>query len=597
MFSTFLCACTTKEYFFQDEYCDHSGYLGTREQIVRMLREENLRDSQSIITKHEAALRLKAPSLRFILAILHCALTHLRAGVSASHIIQFAMNGSIPYLNASSQALSPEQQDALSGLNLFFTPSIAPRAMNVEYDSILLSIITGYARKPVLRPAIIMRESNCVDKEYLTNTDVCDEDNLNEAKLNSSISRINAPLLACRIIQRIGLPVKVLIYTLSMMGLSTKKLMLNGFMSQELSRNSQFLPPSLPKAAPENLLTTKDVIAVIVIACKLCRGWEFWSYKNFYCTSNKSDYRSTKSKRQMNYATEVPNCSEAIAQGSRIIPWNDCQLRLLTNFAMMSYLDFFDDTIFVDSPYHKNFQGFLLWLDENRSRASSSLLEEDDYSSFSPTGQCKHVHSNEVLLYGAPGGFMKQHISDNNRKERDNEWRMANGIGEYIFYQKVLVKGGRGRLALHPHYEALLNIFAQKELVDALDVHERVEAIEKDLLKHFKDLGLFESNVKRSRGAWTESEHEKFLAAMKIYGKEWTKISAKLKTRSYSQVVKYYESLQTVKGPWSASERAAYIEALKVHGKKWSKLASIVGTRSPRQCLYYYKHVSKEDLG
>ncbi len=229
---------TTKEYYFQNEYREPSGYLGTREQISRMLREEHPYHSPSIITKHEAALRLNAPSMRFVLAILHCALSHLRAGVSASHIIQFAINGSFPYLNAFSQALTPEQQDALSGLNLFFTPVNTPRPINVEYDSILLAIISGFARKPVLRSSISMKESDCVKKEYLTKPGLSDEDNSNQAKLNPSISSINAPLLACRIVQRIGLPTKVLLYALSLMGFCSKKLTSNDCISQELSKIS-----------------------------------------------------------------------------------------------------------------------------------------------------------------------------------------------------------------------------------------------------------------------------------------------------------------------------------------------------------------------
>jgi len=162
---------------------------------------------------------------------------------------------------------------------------------------------------------------------------------------------------------------------LSLMGFCTKKLTSNDCISQELSKiscNEQYLPPSLPNASLENLLNNTDVIAVIVIACKLCHGWEFWSYKNVNCTGNKSDYRSTKTKNQTNYATDRHKSNEAVAQGSRLIPWNDCQLRLLTNFATMSYLDFFDDTICIDCPYRKKFEVFLQWLDEQRSRKSSA---------------------------------------------------------------------------------------------------------------------------------------------------------------------------------------------------------------------------------
>jgi hypothetical protein len=267
----------------------------------------------------------------------------------------------------------------------------------------------------------------------------------------------------------------------------------------------------------------------------------------------------------------------------------------------MSYLDFFDDTICIDCPYRKKFEGFLQWLDEQRSRKSSALVEEDDYS-LSSADQKESVHSNDILLYGALSGydnsnFIRQDASAKNRQESDHEWRMANGIGKYIFYNKIL--GREGRLALHPHYEALLNIFVQKELVAALDIHEKVVAIEKDLWEHLKDSGSCDLNVQRNKGTWTEAEHEELLAAMKIYGKDWKNIATKFKTRSPYQIRDYVVRLQgtTALGPWTTTEREAYIQALKVHGKKWGKIASAVGTRNYHQCRRYYKKVSKEECG
>jgi hypothetical protein len=69
-------------------------------------------------------------------------------------------------------------------------------------------------------------------------------------------------------------------------------------------------------------------------------------------------------------------------------------------------------------------------------------------------------------------GLMSNEVENLLRQESDHEWRMANGIGKYIFYNKIL--GREGRLALHPHYEALLNIFVQKELVAALDIMSEI---------------------------------------------------------------------------------------------------------------------------
>jgi hypothetical protein len=544
-----------------------------------MLEKEAINNPHSI-TKHEAALRLDAPSMRFILAILHCALTHLRSGVSASHLLHFALNGSIPYLNAFAQALSQEQQDDLSGLKQFFTATFVPQPAYIEHDSILLTIVSGFAQVPVLRPVVSMKETLCETTSGIT-----------VETLDPSISRINAPLLACRIIQRVGLPRKVLLNAFSLMGIFPQKHTEDGFFSQELSIAScqeQWLPPPLSSAAPEYLLTTADVIAVIVVACKLCRGWEFWTYKNSHCTIINDDDKNNYVNKQMNSYLERQHRNEVWTQGSRVVPWNDCQLRLLTNLSAVSYLDFFDDTIFESYPYRKDFVGFMEWLEKQKNRyEASSVVEEDINDIFSLYSRTEGIAANDILLSGAVSGpynsgFLQQDGSGANQGEQRNQWREGNGIGRYIFYPKI-VRGGKGQLAFHSHYGALLEFFAQKELVDAVDIHAKVTTVEKDLLKHFNDIGLREPAAQKNTGPWTLSEHEELLAAMKLYGREWKKIAAKVKTRSLMQIRNYVAGLQKATGKWTAEEHKAFLEGLKLYGKKWNKVASTVRTRTEHQ--------------
>ncbi|KAF0693011.1 Aste57867_15960 [Aphanomyces stellatus] len=37
-------------------------------------------------------------------------------------------------------------------------------------------------------------------------------------------------------------------------------------------------------------------------------------------------------------------------------------------------------------------------------------------------------------------------------------------------------------------------------------------------------------------GRWTEQEHESFLAGLHLYGREWKKVAAKIKTRTSAQI-------------------------------------------------------------
>ena len=46
-------------------------------------------------------------------------------------------------------------------------------------------------------------------------------------------------------------------------------------------------------------------------------------------------------------------------------------------------------------------------------------------------------------------------------------------------------------------------------------------------------------------GRWTTKEHETFLQALKLYGKEWKKVAAMVKTRTHAQ--KYFQKLQKLR--------------------------------------------------
>jgi len=59
----------------------------------------------------------------------------------------------------------------------------------------------------------------------------------------------------------------------------------------------------------------------------------------------------------------------------------------------------------------------------------------------------------------------------------------------------------------------------------------------KDLNAHQSKYYLkFDGSGQTSKGRWTKDEHDKFIKALKIYGKEWSKVQAFIKTRSSGQI-------------------------------------------------------------
>ena len=65
-------------------------------------------------------------------------------------------------------------------------------------------------------------------------------------------------------------------------------------------------------------------------------------------------------------------------------------------------------------------------------------------------------------------------------------------------------------------------------------------------------------------GRWTKEEHESFLRALQMYGKEWKKVAAKVKTRTVVQTrthaQKYFQKLQKAMETGGGDQETAHVE-------------------------------------
>jgi len=529
----------------------HAPVATDRNEILHLLKKEHDQTkNKKPLTKFEAALRIQL-SMTFVLSILHCALMHLRAGVSASQLMQWALNGSIPFVNALA-ALPRETQEEMIGLRLFFMPINIPKPGIIDHDSMLLSVVSGLGLNPVLhdgmgdtarkrRPS---KEKVTEPSSKRTKADDDDDDDADgdgegdddfdheverdEYKPKDPfVSRINAPLLACRIVRDLGLPVQVLQNALSMMGIphpdigSAEKKQQSGtiiddgndsdeFLPRTASPDAvddsdeflpktaspaQWLPPPLRTAAPEVVDNHVHVIAVVVVACKLCKGWEFWTCRNSHVTSTKESTGRPSEKND-----------KAWTRGHRCVPWNDFHLRLLTNGGTKQYLIFLEDTVFATLSYREEYEGFLDWLEKEQEGLSSATEEiASPYLSVEP--ECVTANS---AISGAPNPNT-DNLGSASPEER-RQWEEANGIGLYTFYDAAYnrdvvrtrdIVNSVGIITqvppdrpYHPHYAALLEFIAQRELVEPSDIHLKVEMIEKEL---FEAIGCSDEDDKEKR--------------------------------------------------------------------------------------------------
>lgn len=101
---------------------------------------------------------------------------------------------------------------------------------------------------------------------------------------------------------------------------------------------------------------------------------------------------------------------------------------------------------------------------------------------------------------------------------------------------------------------------------------------------------LSEENA--NQGRWTDEEHEKFLEALKIYGKNWNKVHRHVGTRTSAQTrshaQKYFNKLMK-KGSKEANQ-----ESLKREDSHHS--VSNKGTNFKQDLSYHGREISIEDL-
>lgn len=259
----------------------------------------------------EAALRIH-PSLTLILSILQLALNHLKTGIAPHHLTTWVANGVLPHALNGYALLPLDLRDKVVMAKKFFARSFVPPA----------SVVAEEVK--VLAAACDWYESPCGEDMMKAMEDSSDN------PFNKSV--YNVPLLASRMVMELGLNQEVLNKVMVLMGVDQEKeIRTSEKVSNDLSEchsTKQF--PDLKSAHFENLYTPLHVAAVIVVACKLCHGWEKWKI-----TRRFPDERNDSESKQ-NYSKLLP-----------LIPWNLPQLQLLGNGPSLErYLKFMEQIAF-----------------------------------------------------------------------------------------------------------------------------------------------------------------------------------------------------------------------------------------------------------
>jgi hypothetical protein len=246
-----------------------------------------------------AAIQIQ-PSLTLLLSILQLALIHLKTGHVAYHLTSWVANGYLPHALNGYALLPADMKDRVVMVKKFFVRSFVPPADAVDDLAFLLAASIGWLGDAILevKETPIARKRGSERKRKLRS----------KPQTKQLVSVYNVPLLAGRMVQDLGFNQKVVDNALALMGLQPKS------STKEKKPNSN-ATISLKVASPSNLYTPLHVAAVLVVACKLCQGWEDWII------------------------------SIHSSENSQCIPWNNSQLQQLGNgTALDKYIDFLQDT-------------------------------------------------------------------------------------------------------------------------------------------------------------------------------------------------------------------------------------------------------------
>jgi len=374
----------------------------------------SVKKKDEAMSSEEAAARL-APSLHFVLACIHCALLHFRAGIAASHICQWCADGRLPYHNIS-PLLPDDLKSKVNGILVsFFQTTTMPSVSEIEYASELIGIASGYVP--------IAFTGKCF---------------------------FNAPLLAARYLKDMGLNQRVLNICYALMGIPHCS-----------DRTTQEYPKALKGAAIGNLASSAHLIAVIVVACRLTRGWSTWICKRHSGLSGTSTNNDTSSSDK----------HETSLQCKRFIPWTSSQLQLIGNGEMVQdYLNFFD-SFFAKSITVKQKDRFREWLGESY----------DDF-----LANLSHSKGSELRPMSIPSYVVD--LSDQRKIDASSLRSSASLDGdEYVFYDRVSSHAYNcNPLPYHPQHGLLVEYMAHKCGAEPSDIHLLVHSLDAEIEDNIK---------------------------------------------------------------------------------------------------------------
>lgn len=363
----------------------------------------------------------------------------------------------------------------------------------------------------------------------------------------------NIPLMTYRFVCDLGLSQRVLDISLSLMGFEVTRRSSSTHTSinnqnksgddeeeEEENNNDQsqfqfdihtFLPAPLKNASVDKIASPVHIMAVIVVACKMCFGWEQWKVhlsphvmfsnnllderkdnggKGKNVKNNNSDGDDDSSSHSSDSDIEVLSKSnnngtkneskEKFQQ--RFIPWSQDDIHLIGNGKMLNdYFDFIEEMYGDQLPKHR-WSDDVLTMINSKIKVNKNPTQAKKASSAIAIGH-DSVVANAVIA-GATNPNMPAVVKSKNSnffhflkmRNKGAIWADANGFGEYVVYKDMAQHAktnkhlGKGEVThvtsepFHPHYSLLIEYVSDKLFVEPGELHYLVTCLDEELIQY-----------------------------------------------------------------------------------------------------------------
>jgi hypothetical protein len=252
-------------------------------------------------------------------------------------------------------------------------------------------------------------------------------------------------------VQDLGFGQEVLDNALVLMGLQTKKSADAKCDNGELDSTINQALHSLSSASPHKLYTPLHVASVLVVACKLCRGWETWKISNLHSdASNRVEF----------------------------VPWNDAQLHLVGNGPTLDYyVDFLENTALNGLECSSDVKQFFETLEGDltslRASNQNGIMSEAKRSSIDLKVKPNHILSGVPNPSESCHRYLSGYSDYAIETRQDGIYKRRRKTGENLYFQETS----------HPGYLRLIEYVCYiLEETNPSKLHKLVTHLENELL-------------------------------------------------------------------------------------------------------------------